>query len=147
MMSGTLDQRTALGRTAGASCRGRSVRLRSVDVFRGVTMAAMVIVNNPGDWSNVYPPLLHAEWHGWTPTDLVFPFFLFIVGVAITLSPTSAGAVGGVLRRGAIIFGLGLFLAGFPFFNVATLAHSGRAAAHRAVLRGGGRARATDGAA
>ena len=80
----------------------------------------MVIVNNPGDWSRVYPPLLHAEWHGWTPTELVFPFFLFIVGVAMTLSPTSAGSFGGVLRRGAIIFALGLFLGGFPFFDVAT---------------------------
>ncbi len=119
-MPGTLDQRTALGRKPARRAAGRSVRLRSVDVFRGVTMAAMVIVNNPGDWDNVYPPLLHAPWHGWTPTDLVFPFFLFIVGVAITLSPTSAGAVGGVLRRGAVIFGLGLFLAGFPFFNLAT---------------------------
>jgi predicted acyltransferase len=97
-----------------------SMRLRSVDVFRGVTMAAMVIVNNPGDWNNVYAPLLHAPWHGWTPTDLIFPFFLFIVGVAITLSPTSAGAFGGVLRRGATMFGLGLFLAGFPFFNLST---------------------------
>ena len=85
-----------------------------------MTVAAMVIVNNPGDWSHVYPPLLHAEWHGWTPTDLVFPFFLFIVGVAMTLSPTSQGGFGGVLRRGAIIFALGLLLAGFPFFNVAT---------------------------
>lgn len=96
------------------------VRVRSVDVFRGVTMAAMVIVNNPGDWNNVYPLLLHAPWHGWTPTDLVFPFFLFIVGVAITLSPTSTGAIGGVIRRAAVIFGLGLFLAGFPFFDLAT---------------------------
>jgi predicted acyltransferase len=94
-------------------------RLRSVDVFRGVTVAAMVIVNNPGDWSNVYAPLLHAEWHGWTPTDLIFPFFLFIVGVAITLSPRSA-TTATVLRRGAIIFGLGLFLSGFPFYNLAT---------------------------
>jgi predicted acyltransferase len=99
---------------------GVPLRLRSVDVFRGVTVAAMVIVNNPGDWNNVYPPLLHAEWHGWTPTDLVFPFILFIVGVAITLSPKSVNFASSVLRRGAVIFGLGLFLAGFPFFNLAT---------------------------
>ena len=68
-------------------------RLISLDVFRGLTMAAMVIVNNPGDWGNVYAPLLHAEWHGWTPTDLIFPFFLFIVGVSITLSRKSASWV------------------------------------------------------
>jgi predicted acyltransferase len=95
-------------------------RLRSIDVFRGLAMAAMVIVNNPGDWNTVYAPLLHAEWHGWTPTDLVFPFFLFAVGVAITLSSATAGQVGGIVRRGLIIFGLGLFLSGFPYFPVAT---------------------------
>ena len=96
-----------------------STRLRSVDVFRGLTVAGMVIVNNPGDWSSVYWPLLHAEWNGWTPTDLIFPFFLFIVGVSIALSPASAGSTAGVLRRTAVIFGLGLFLAGFPLFNLA----------------------------
>jgi predicted acyltransferase len=92
-------------------------RLVSLDVFRGLTMAGMVIVNNPGDWGNVYWPLLHAEWNGWTPTDLIFPFFLFIVGVSITLSRTSAGW-GSILRRAAIIFALGLFLAGYPRFNL-----------------------------
>ena len=92
-------------------------RLISLDVFRGLTMAAMVIVNNPGDWSNVYAPLLHAEWHGWTPTDLIFPFFLFIVGVSITLSRKSA-SWGAILRRAAIIFALGLFLAGYPRFDL-----------------------------
>src|SRR6185437_10264296 len=61
-------------------------RLVSLDVFRGMTIAAMVLVNNPGTWSAIYWPLEHAEWNGWTPTDLVFPFFLFIVGVAIPLS-------------------------------------------------------------
>ena len=95
-------------------------RLRSVDVFRGLAIAAMVLVNNPGDWNTVYAPLLHAPWHGVTPTDLVFPFFLFIVGAAITLSGTTALSSGRVLRRGAVIFGLGLFLSGFPFFNLAT---------------------------
>ena len=61
-------------------------RLVSLDVFRGLTIAGMVLVNNPGTWSSIYWPLQHAEWHGWTPTDLVFPFFLFIVGVSITLA-------------------------------------------------------------
>src|SRR5262245_38192392 len=106
--------------TSHASGSGPATRLRSIDVFRGVTVAAMVIVNNPGDWDNVSGPLLHAEWHGWTPTDLVFPFFLFIVGVSITLSSMSAGPMSRALRRGGTIFGLGLFLAGFPYFNVTT---------------------------
>ena len=79
-------------------------------------MAAMVIVNNPGDWGNIYAPLRHAEWHGCTPTDLIFPFFLFIVGVSITLSRKSA-SWGSILRRSALIFALGIFLAGYPRFN------------------------------
>jgi predicted acyltransferase len=94
-----------------------ATRLISLDVFRGLTMAGMVIVNNPGDWGNVYGPLLHAPWHGWTPTDLIFPFFLFIVGVSITLSRKSA-SWGTIAWRAAIIFALGLFLAGFPRFNL-----------------------------
>ncbi|MEE9118716.1 MAG: heparan-alpha-glucosaminide N-acetyltransferase domain-containing protein, partial [Calditrichia bacterium] len=61
-------------------------RLISVDVFRGLTIGLMIIVNNAGSWKYVYAPLRHANWHGWTPTDTVFPFFLFIVGVAISLS-------------------------------------------------------------
>jgi predicted acyltransferase len=89
-------------------------------VFRGLTVAAMVIVNNPGDWGTVYWPLLHAQWHGWTPTDLIFPFFLFIVGVSLALASTRV-AVGAIVKRGAIIWGLGLFLAGFPFFNLGTI--------------------------
>ena len=58
-------------------------RIYSIDVFRGITIAFMIIVNNPGSWSHVYPPLLHAKWHGCTPTDLVFPFFLFLVGASM----------------------------------------------------------------
>ena len=58
-------------------------RLISLDVFRGLTILLMTIVNNPGDWGNVYPPLLHADWHGCTPTDLVFPFFVFIIFSAV----------------------------------------------------------------
>jgi predicted acyltransferase len=59
-------------------------RLLSLDVFRGLTVAAMILVNNPGSWSHIYGPLKHADWHGCTPTDLIFPFFLFIVGVSIS---------------------------------------------------------------
>src|SRR5438876_11352552 len=79
-------------------------RLRSLDAFRGLTIAAMVLVNNPGTWAAVYAPLTHARWHGLTPTDVMFPFFLFIVGVAI---PMSRPTVGRVLRRAAILFTLG----------------------------------------
>ncbi len=63
-------------------------RLQSLDAFRGFTIAAMLLVNNPGDWGHLYGPLAHAEWHGWTFTDWVFPFFVFISGVAMTLSLT-----------------------------------------------------------
>ncbi|MBI2517651.1 MAG: DUF5009 domain-containing protein [Opitutae bacterium] len=98
-------------------------RLVSLDAFRGATIAAMLLVNNPGSWSDAYPPLLHAPWHGWTFTDLIFPGFLWIVGVAMTLSfarRMETGADRGelfrhVLVRSALIFGIGLFLAAFPF--------------------------------
>jgi predicted acyltransferase len=92
-----------------------------VDAFRGLTMAAMVIVNTPGNWSEVYAPLLHAEWHGWTPTDLIFPFFVFIVGVSIVLSARSRGTWFGILRRAALLYALGLLLALYPSFNFATV--------------------------
>ncbi len=98
-------------------------RLLSVDAFRGMTMVAMILVNNPGDPRTTYWPLEHAEWHGWTPTDLVFPFFLFIVGVAIVLAlkrRVDGGAARGplvakVVKRSLVLFGLGLFLNGYPF--------------------------------
>ncbi|MEO0332442.1 MAG: heparan-alpha-glucosaminide N-acetyltransferase domain-containing protein, partial [Bacteroidota bacterium] len=61
-------------------------RILALDVFRGLTIAGMILVNNPGSWGNVYPPLLHADWHGVTPTDWIFPFFLFIVGISISIS-------------------------------------------------------------
>lgn len=104
-------------------------RLISLDVFRGITIAGMVLVNNPGSWSTIYWPLGHAEWHGWTPTDLVFPFFLFIVGVAIPLAFARRTQAGGskrdlylkIVRRTLIIFALGIFLAGFPYFNLSTI--------------------------
>ena len=94
------------------------MRLRSLDLFRGLTIAGMVVVNNPGDWNAVYWPLLHAEWHGWTPTDLIFPFFLFIVGAAMPLGRERGWPT--ILRRSAVIFALGLFLSGFPFFRPST---------------------------
>jgi len=104
-------------------------RLISLDVFRGITIAGMVLVNNPGSWSYLYWPLGHADWHGWTPTDFVFPFFLFIVGVAIPLAlgpRLETGAAQSslllkILRRSVIIFALGLFLNGFPYFDLAEI--------------------------
>jgi predicted acyltransferase len=95
-------------------------RLVSLDVFRGLTMAAMVIVNDPGDWDHAYWPLLHAEWNGWTPTDLIFPFFLFIVGVSMTLSKSTMGSGWRSVCRGVAIIALGALLAGFPRFPLAT---------------------------
>ncbi len=99
-----------------------SARLMSLDVFRGATIAGMILVNNPGDELATYWPLKHAEWNGWTPTDLVFPFFLFIVGVSMAFSLSSRLKRGDsrpklfahVLWRGLILFALGLFLNGFP---------------------------------
>jgi predicted acyltransferase len=104
-------------------------RLTSLDVFRGITIGGMILVNNPGSWSHVYGPLQHAEWHGWTPTDLIFPFFLFVVGVAMAFSLVprlergehSARVFHKVLRRSLLLIGLGLFLAAYPRFNLATL--------------------------
>jgi predicted acyltransferase len=94
-------------------------RLLSLDVFRGATVAAMLLVNNPGTWSAIYWPLGHAEWHGWTPTDLIFPFFLFIVGVTSELSlrgRPAADAVRKIIRRGLLIVLFGLLLNAFPFY-------------------------------
>ena len=84
-------------------------------------MAAMVIVNTPGDWNAAYWPLLHAEWHGWTPTDLIFPFFVFIVGVSIVLSSRRAASVSTIVTRAAVLYGLGLLLALYPRFNFSTV--------------------------
>jgi predicted acyltransferase len=114
--------------TAPAPGGAKPERLVSLDAFRGLTIAGMILVNNPGTWAHVYPPLLHAPWHGWTHTDLVFPFFLFIVGVAMVYSFSGRRARGDsagrlalhTLRRSAIIVGIGLFLTGFPYFELAT---------------------------
>ena len=97
-----------------------SDRYLALDVLRGVTIAFMILVNTPGSWQHVYPPLLHAKWHGCTPTDLVFPFFLFVVGVSMYfsfskydhgLNHQSLLRIG---RRVLLIFAIGLFLNSFP---------------------------------
>lgn len=74
-------------------------RLISLDAFRGFTIAAMIMVNNPGSWSHVYAPLLHKPWNGITPTDLIFPFFIFIVGVSVALAYTKRLEAGHPKRR------------------------------------------------
>ncbi|MBU6414036.1 MAG: DUF1624 domain-containing protein [Planctomycetes bacterium] len=114
-----MDQKTA------ATSSGR---IASLDVFRGLTMAFMVIVNNPGSWTEIYPPLKHAAWHGCTPTDLVFPFFLYIVGVSMALSlrrfegsPWSKELWLKTLKRSGTLIGLGLLLALIPSFDFANL--------------------------
>lgn len=102
-------------------------RLISLDIFRGMTIAFMILVNNSGNWQTTYAPLLHAEWHGSTPTDWVFPFFLFIMGVAVPLAlgkrleqgVDRSSLIKKILVRSAIIFGLGLFLAAYPRFGMA----------------------------
>ena len=105
-------------------------RLLSLDVFRGATVAAMILVNNPGSWDAVYPPLLHAHWNGCTPTDLIFPFFLFIVGMSIHFAYQSKLQEGltkkvfsKILRRTVIIFALGILIAWFPIFSLERLSH------------------------
>jgi predicted acyltransferase len=101
----------------------------SLDVMRGATIAGMILVNNPGSWGHIYAPLRHAAWHGCTPTDLVFPFFLFMVGVAIpfglgrrlTAGGSPGAAVPKILRRGVLLFAFGLLLSGFPKFDLGTI--------------------------
>ena len=96
-----------------------SQRFASLDVFRGMTVALMILVNNPGSWSYIYPPLEHAPWNGCTPTDLVFPFFLFAVGNAMSFAmakyDTHQKVLPKILRRTLLIFGIGLLLNWFPF--------------------------------
>jgi predicted acyltransferase len=107
----------------------KSERLHSLDAFRGATIALMVVVNTAGDGAHSYAPLKHAEWHGWTLTDVVFPSFLWIVGVAMTLSLGKRVAQGvprsrlflQVLRRAFILYCLGLLLYGFPNYDPGTL--------------------------
>lgn len=106
-------------------------RLMALDVMRGLTIALMIMVNTPGSWSYVYPPLLHSKWNGCTPTDLVFPFFLFIVGVSMWFSfkkfdkGITKPALLKVLKRFLIMFLLGVFLNGFPYFDFESLRYLG----------------------
>jgi predicted acyltransferase len=105
-------------------------RLLSLDVFRGMTVAGMLLVNDPGTWASIYPPLEHAAWNGWTPTDLIFPFFLFIAGITTHLSLGARRARGDdehairaqIIRRGLLIILFGLLINGFPYFTWGTVA-------------------------
>ncbi|MCI0486677.1 MAG: heparan-alpha-glucosaminide N-acetyltransferase domain-containing protein [Blastocatellia bacterium] len=133
----TIEEATDLA--ADKALDARAERLLSLDALRGITVAAMILVNNPGTWGAVYAPLRHAEWHGWTPTDLIFPFFLFIVGVSIALAlarrnqyPNREGggsSSGGaqrdlflkIIKRAIIIFALGLIIYGFPYYQLSTI--------------------------
>jgi len=104
-------------------------RIASIDALRGLTVAFMILVNDPGDWSHVYPPLDHAQWNGFTPTDLVFPMFLFLVGCSIVFSIDSRLARGDskpaiarqIVRRAATIFAIKMFLSAYPHFHLTHL--------------------------
>lgn len=110
-----------------------SHRIQSLDVFRGITVAAMILVNNPGDWGTIYAPLKHAEWHGCTPTDLIFPFFIYIVGVSIVFALNKKRQAGFddrkliplFLKRATILYLLGLIMALFPDFDFETVRLAG----------------------
>ncbi|MEN8247952.1 MAG: hypothetical protein ABFS32_03405 [Bacteroidota bacterium] len=98
-------------------------RYKSLDIFRGLTIAAMIMVNTPGSWSNLYSPLAHADWHGYTPTDLVFPFFLVAVGLSMSFSfqkydrNDHRSFLLKTTKRALIIFVIGLLLNAFPYFG------------------------------
>lgn len=104
-------------------------RFYSLDVFRGATVALMILVNNPGSWGHIFPPLEHASWHGVTPTDLVFPFFLFAVGNAMAFVMPKLEAAGEghfwfkIIKRSLLIFFIGLFLNWFPFIKYDAAGH------------------------
>ena len=130
-MSTTAAPRSSSERTTSsvAPVAPKRERLLSLDVFRGITVAGMLLVNDPGTWSAIFPPLEHAAWDGWTPTDLIFPFFLFIVGITTYLSLSARRARGDddsavvkqILRRGIIIYLLGFAMAMFPFYQWGTI--------------------------
>ncbi len=131
--SSTISAASTVPATSATPVMPSQARLMSLDVFRGATIAAMMLVNNPGNWDAIYKPLEHASWHGWTFTDLVFPFFLWIVGVAVPLSmsrrieqgQSRMELFGHVLRRSVIIFGLGFFLSSFMYLIDGSLFRDG----------------------
>jgi predicted acyltransferase len=126
-----IELETAAGRQPASGNVGTDAgRLQSLDVFRGITIAGMILVNDNGNGAAAYWPLKHSSWNGWTPTDLVFPFFVFIVGVSMVFSFASRLKRGEsrshlmmhAVRRAAILFALGVFLNGFPnHFHPATI--------------------------
>ena len=102
----------------------QSRRLLALDIFRGMTIFFMIVVNTPGSWNYVYAPLLHAEWNGLTPTDLVFPFFVYIVGCAMSFSFAKFDRTCNlgpwyrkILSRTLLIFSVGIFLNWYPFYD------------------------------
>jgi predicted acyltransferase len=125
----TLDTATLPATKSAPSNVSKTERLVSLDAFRGLTIAGMILVTDPGTYSYVYQPLLHVAWNGWTPTDMIFPSFLFIVGVAMTLSFQSRTARGEthrkltwhLIERSAILIVLGLIVNGFPFYDLHTI--------------------------
>ncbi len=124
-MSATAAVKSTDFRVSGSAAPAPGARLVSLDVYRGLTVAGMILVTDPGTYSAVYWPLLHAQWDNPTPTDMIFPSFLFIVGMALTLSFASRIERGfdrsklavHLLRRSAIIFVLGLVINGFPDYD------------------------------
>src|ERR1700761_6576351 len=106
-----------------------STRMLSIDVLRGITIAFMILVNDPGDWGHVYKQLDHADWNGWTLTDLVFPNFLFLIGMSLILSLQSRigrgdsrlTLAGHIIRRSAILFAIKIFISAYPHFHFAHL--------------------------
>jgi predicted acyltransferase len=124
-----LDIRENSSNVPAGSFSPKPERLVSLDVFRGLTIAGMVLVTDPGTYSAVYRPLLHANWDGWTPTDMIFPAFLFIAGVSLTFSfgarmqrgATKGQLIGHIAQRSLLLILIGLVLNGFPHFHLQTL--------------------------
>src|SRR5207244_2580464 len=122
---GSSRRRAACGQRLPADAQ----RLESLDAFRGFAIASMVLVNNPGDWAHLYAPLEHAEWNGWTFTDLVFPFFLFAAGMSMAVSlyrrvragEDRAKLMAALAKRATVIFLVGFLLNLFPAFDWATV--------------------------